>query len=339
VILYLVRRLAFLVLILFSVTVITFFLSHIVPGDPARLAAGITADETQVEAIRKSLGLDLPIPEQYAHYFWRLAHLDFGVSIVTKEPVRDELGRRLPATLELVAVSFLTYLVIGLTLALVAATTRRPALDTLIRVLTTAAYAIPPFVLAFWLQVLLFFHFGLLPASDRLNITSTPPPDITGFYLIDSLVTGRFDTFVDAGRHILMPSIAITLGLMAISVRVLRSTLITEQSRDYVRMLRLKGVPEGTIVRKHVLRNALVPTIALVGIQFGYLIGGTVVVETIFNWPGIGTYAFNSIAALDYAPVMGVALATTALFVLINLVVDLLYPVIDPRIRLWGHTQ
>jgi ABC-type dipeptide/oligopeptide/nickel transport system permease component len=339
VILYLLRRFGFLILIVFSVTVITFFLSHIVPGDPARLAAGISADKTQVDAIKKDLGLDLPIPEQYAHYFWRLVHFDFGVSIVTKEPVRDELGHRLPATLELVAVSFLTYLVIGVTLAVLAATTRRPTLDALIRILTTAAYAIPPFVLAFWLQVLLFFHFGWLPASDRLDITATPPSHITGFFLVDSLLTGKIHTFVDALKHILMPAIAITLGLMAISVRVLRSTLITEQSRDYVRMLRLKGEPERRIIMRNHLRNALVPTIALVGIQFGYLIGGTVVVETIFNWPGIGTYAFNSIAALDYAPVMGVALVTTALFVIINLVVDLLYPVIDPRIRLWGHPQ
>jgi ABC-type dipeptide/oligopeptide/nickel transport system permease component len=339
VILYLARRLGFMVLIVFSVTIITFFLSHVIPGDPARLAAGISADKAQVDAIREDLGLDLPIPQQYVHYLQNLMHLDLGSSVVTKEPVRDELGRRLPATLELVAVSFLAYVVFGLTLALLAATTRRGSVDGLVRITTTAAYAIPSFVLAFWLQVVLFFHLGWLPASDRLDITATPPPHHTGFYLIDSLIAGQPHTFVDASKHLLMPAIAITLGLMAITVRVLRSTLIAEQQRDYVRMLRLKGVPEQRIVRRHVLRNALVPTIALVGIQFGYLIGGTVVIETIFNWPGIGTYAFNSIAALDYAPVMGVALVTTLFFVTINLIIDLLYPLIDPRIRLWGRTE
>lgn len=336
---YVLRRLAFLVLICFGVTLITFTISHVIPGDPARLAAGPGAQEEQVEALRELLGLDDPLPTQYVNYLRDLAHGDLGFSIITRQPVSEELERRLPATLELVFVSFAIYLVLGIGLALVAATTAWRGIDFTVRVFATAAFAIPAFVLALWLQVLLYLHLGWLPASGRLDILTEPPKDITGFLLVDSLLSGRLDAFADASRHLVLPVIALTFGLMAIAVRIVRATVLAELEKDYVRMLRLKGLSEHEIVRKHVLRNALVPVLALFGVQFGYLIGGTVVIETIFAWPGVGAYAFDSLIALDYAPVMGVTLVVTAIFVLVNFGIDLLYPAVDPRIRLWGQVS
>ena len=338
-IVYVARRLALLLLISFGVLLMTFFVSHVIPGDPARLAAGPGADRQQVDAIKETLGLDLPVHEQFIRYLDNLAHGDLGTSIVTRQPVTQELRRRLPATLELVLVSFAVYLALGITLAIVAATTRLRVVDLLVRLAATSAHAIPSFVLALWLQLLLFFHLGLLPATGRLSVLTVPPDDVTGFLLIDSLLDGRPDVFLEALKYMALPVIALTFGLIAIAVRLIRATLLTELTRDYVKMLRLKGLPERAIVRRHVLRNSLVPALALFGIQFGYLIGGTVVIESIFAWPGIGAYAFDSIVALDYAPVIGVTLVTTACFVLVNFIIDLLYPVIDPRIRLWGATQ
>jgi peptide/nickel transport system permease protein len=336
---YVARRFAFLLLICFGVTLITFAISHVIPGDPARLAAGPGARETQVDAMRELLGLDEPLPTQYVRYLDNLVHGDLGFSIVTRQPVRQELGRRIPATLELVVVSFAIYLVIGIALAILAATTRRRGVDVSVRLLATAAFSIPAFVLALWLQVLLYLHLGWLPSSGRLDILTVPPRDVTGFLLVDSLLDGRPDAFVDAGRHLILPVTALTFGLVAIAVRIVRATLLTELEKDYVKMLRMKGLSERTVIRRHVLRNALVPALALFGAQFGYLIGGTVVIETIFAWPGVGAYAFDSIIALDYAPVMGVTLLVTAVFVLVNFCIDLLYPVVDPRIRLWGEVS
>ena len=338
-IVYVARRLLLLLLICFGVLLMTFFVSHVIPGDPARLAAGPGADRQQVDAIREALGLDLPVHEQFVRYVDNLAHGDLGTSIVTRQPVTQELRRRIPATLELVAVSFIVYLAVGISLAVIAATTRLRSVDVSVRMTSTAAYAIPSFVLALWLQILFFFYLGWLPASGRLSVLTEPPDDVTGFLLIDSLLDGRPDVFVEALKHLTLPVIALTFGLIAIAVRLIRATLLTELTRDYVKMARLKGLSDGVIVRRHVLRNSLVPALALFGIQFGYLIGGTVVIESIFAWPGLGAYAFDSIIALDYAPVIGVTLVTTACFVLVNFVIDLLYPVIDPRIRLWGVTS
>lgn len=336
---YIARRVAFLIVICFGVTLVTFFLARIVPGDPARLVAGPGADKAQILAIRKRFGLDKPLQVQYVDYLRHLAHGDLGTSIVSREPVTSDIRRRLPATLELVITSFVVYLVVGLALAAVAATTRLRSVDVSIRLLSTAAFAIPAFVLALWLQLIFFFHLGWLPSSGRLDITTVPPPHVTGSYLVDGLLAGQWATFWDAARHLVLPGAALTFGLLAIAVRLTRATILTELDKDYVKMGRLKGLSNWTIMRRHVLRNALVPSLALYGIQFGYLIGGTVVVETIFSWPGLGAYAFDSVIALDYSPVLGVTLVTTAIFVLVNFLIDLLYPVVDPRIRLWGQSS
>jgi peptide/nickel transport system permease protein len=333
---YVMRRLLLAALITLCVTVMTFVLSRVVPGDPARLAAGPSASPEQVEQIRENFGLNDPIPVQYLDYMGRLVRLDFGTSILTGQSVRTEVFDRLPATLELVFVSFFVYLVLGLGLALLTASTRRPWVDGGIRGSVTVAHAIPVFILAFWLQYLLFFKLGLLPSGDRLDPDLVPPDKITGSYFIDALLAGKPGTAWDAGVHMILPVAVLVAGMIAVSVRLTRATLLNERERDYVQMLRMKGLPERRIMRRHVLRNALVPVLPMLGIQFGYLISATVIVETIFGWPGIGSYAFDALVGLDYEPVMAFVLITTVLFVLASLVIDLLYPVVDPRIRLWG---
>lgn len=336
---YVARRLLVAVLITLCVTLMTFVLSRVVPGDPARLAAGPSAPPEQVEAIRHSFGLDKPIPVQYLDYMSRLARLDMGESIITGQPVWTEIKHRLPATLELIFVSFALYLVAGFGLALWAASTKHSWIDATIRGTVTIGNAVPVFILGFWLQYLLFFKWGLLPSGDRLDAQTTPPRTITGSYLIDGLLSGRPGVTVQAGYHMILPVIVLVLGMLAVSVRVTRATMLEERARDYVQMLRLKGLPERRVMRHHVLRNALIPVLPLLGIQFGYLISATVLVETVFGWPGIGKYAFDSLVALDYEPVMGFVLVSTIMFVLASLVIDLLYPVIDPRIRLWGSAE
>ena len=336
---YIARRIVFFIVIWFGVTLVTFSLSHVVPGDPAQLAAGPGADRSAVEEIRRSMGLDDPVHVQYFRYLGNISRLDLGVSIVSRRPVIEELGARLPASMELILVAFTGYLALGIPLAIIAATTRRASVDVVVRLFATTSFAIPSFVLAFWLQYLFFFTLDILPAGGRLSLDLVRPPTVTGLLTVDGLIAGRFDVVVDAIRHLILPATALAFGLMAIAVRVTRATLLTEMRKDYVKMARLKGLSEGAIMRRHVLRNALIPVLTLIGVQFGYLVGGTLVVETVFGWPGLGFYAFNSILNLDYAPVMGVTLVTTAVFVTTNFVIDLLYPVIDPRIRLWGAAR
>jgi len=336
---YVARRLLVAVLITLCVTLLTFVLARVVPADPARLAAGPSAPPAQVEAIRHSFGLDKPIPVQYLDYMGRLARLDMGESIITGQPVWTEIKNRLPATLELIFVSFAVYLVAGFGLALWAASTKRSWIDATIRGAVTVGNAVPVFILGLWLQYLLFFKWGLLPAGDRLGAQTTPPPTITGSYLIDGLLSGHPGVTVQAAYHLILPVAVLVLGMLAVSVRVTRATMLEERSRDYVQMLRLKGVGERRLMRRHVLRNALIPVLPLLGIQFGYLISATVLVETVFGWPGVGKYAFDSLVALDYEPVMGFVIVSTILFVLASLVIDLLYPVVDPRIRLWGAAE
>jgi peptide/nickel transport system permease protein len=336
---YVARRLLVAVLITLCVTLMTFVLSRVVPGDPARLAAGPSAPPEQVAAIRADFGLDKPVPVQYVQYMGRLVKLDLGESIITGQPVWKELRSRLPATLELIFVSFAVSLVVGFGLALWAASTRRPWLDTSIQGAVTVSNAVPVFILGFWLQYLLFFKWGLLPSGDRLDAQTAPPRTITGSYLVDGVLTGRPGVTAEAAYHLILPVTVLVLGMLAITVRVTRATMLEQRTRDYVQMLRLKGLPERELMRKHVLRNALIPVLPLLGIQFGYLISATVLVETVFGWPGIGKYAFDSLVALDYEPVMGFVLVSTIIFVLASLIVDLLTPVIDPRIRLWGSAE
>jgi peptide/nickel transport system permease protein len=332
--LYLVRRLGLAFLTILGVTLLTFLISHVVPGDPARLAAGPDATASSIAAIRQQMGLDLPLPVQYGHYLDGLVHLDLGRSIVTQDSVRTDLSNYFPATLELVIAAFVLYLLIGIPLGVLAALTKGRWPDTVIRIGTSVLYAVPLFLTALWLQYFFTYRWRLLPQGKELPPFTEPPTHITGIYVLDSLLTGSGPLLATSLRFLILPAVSLALGLLTIAARFTRASMLTELGKDYVKMAQMKGLSRARVVLKHALRNSLIPVVTMTGVQFGYFIGGTVLVETVFLWPGIGLYSYNAITSLDYAPILGVTLVSSVFFVLANLAVDLLYPVLDPRISL-----
>lgn len=330
---FLAKRLAWGILVLLLVAVLTFFLSRIVPADPAAFLAGQNASEATVARIRAEYGLDRPLMEQFATYAVGLARADFGESIRTHRAVAVDLAQFLPATIELLIVSFVLYIALSFYLAVAAA--RRPGgfVDSAIRLLTMLGTGIPVFWLGMALQFVFFYKLGLLPLSGRFPIRDIPPPDVTGFLLIDSLVAGDLTAFWRALLSILMPALTIVINLLAVGTRQSRAALIEEFDKPYVRTARGKGLGPRLILYKHVLRNALSPVLTVTTMQFGYMISWVILVEVIFDWPGIGLYAYQSFQVFDYAPVIALAIVSTAGFVIINLLTDLLYPIIDPRVR------
>lgn len=328
---FLTRRLVWGVLVLLLVATLTFFLSRVVPADPAAFLAGQNASEETVARIRTEYGLDRPLTDQFASYIGGLVHADFGESIRTHRPVGEDLAQFLPATLELLVVSFILYLAISFYLAVAAA--RRPGgpLDSVIRLLTMLGTGIPVFWLGMALQFLFFYKLHVLPLGGRFPIRDLPPADHTGFLLIDSLLAGDLTAFWHSVQSLLLPAFTIVLNLLAVGTRLSRAALIEEFDKLYIRTARGKGLSRRIILYKHVLRNALSPVLTATTMQFGYMISWVILVEVIFNWPGIGTYAYQSFQVFDYAPVIALAMVSTAGFVVINLVMDLLYPIIDPR--------
>jgi peptide/nickel transport system permease protein len=322
------------ILTVLGVTLLTFVISHVVPGDPARLAAGPDATQNSIAAIRRQMGLNQPLPLQYVKYLDGLLHLNLGRSIITQNPVRTDLSRYFPATLELVIAAFLIYLLVGIPLGVLAALTRGRWPDTGVRLTTSGLYAVPLFLTALWLQYFFYYRWRLLPQGNELPPFSNPPTRITGMYVVDSLLTGNMPLFWTSLRYLILPAMSLALGLLAIAARFTRASMLTELDKDYVKMAHLKGLRKSRVIIKHALRNSLIPVVTMTGVQFGYFIGGTVLVETVFLWPGMGLYSYNAITSLDYAPILGVTLVSSIFFVLANLLVDLLYPVLDPRISL-----
>lgn len=320
-------------LLVWVVTSVTFVLSRVIPGDPATFIAGLNASQTQIESIRESMGLNDPLPEQYVSYFADLAQGELGESVRTRFEVADDLRQYLPATLELIAFSFTIYVALSLFLGTLAAVRRGGRLDRFLRVGSTFGSGIPVFWLALVLQLIFFSYLHILPLSGRLGIREVAPPRVTGFFTVDSLVSGDFDLFLSAARHLVLPTVSIVLAMMAVGLRLTRSSVIAELGQPYITTAKAKGVPRSRIVRHHVMRNALNVVVTNFGIQLGYLFSWIILVETIFQWPGIGLYAFRSFQGLDYAPIMGLTIVISIMFVAINLVVDLIYPLLDPRLK------
>jgi ABC-type dipeptide/oligopeptide/nickel transport system permease component len=330
---FLAKRLVWGILVLLLVATLTFFLSRIVPADPAAFLAGQNASEATVARIRAQYGLDRPLGEQFASYMGGLARADFGESIRTHRAVGADLAQFLPATLELLIVSFVLYVAISFSLAVAAA--RHPGgwVDSTIRLLTMLGTGIPVFWLGMALQFFFFYRLHWLPIGGRFPIRDTPPSDVTGLLLVDSVIAGDPGALWSSLLSLLLPALTIVINLLAVGTRLTRAALIEELDKPYVRTARGKGLGPRLILYKHVLRNALTPILTVTTMQFGYMISWVILVEVIFDWPGIGLYAYQSFQVFDYAPVIALAIVSTAGFVLINLMMDLLYPVIDPRVR------
>jgi peptide/nickel transport system permease protein len=330
---YILRRIGLAGLMLFGLVCLTFVISNIAPSDPAALAAGPDAGRSQIEQVRRDYGLDKPLPEQFMRYVADLVRGDFGRSVATGRPVATDLARYFPATLELVILAMLMGVLLGVPLGVFAALRKDGPADHLTRIFAVSGIALPPFWFGLLLQLAFAAWLGLLPTSGRLSVFTEPPDGITGLLLLDSLLRGDFVLFREALSYIILPAIVLSLPCLASILRVNRSEMLEALRMDYIVAARAHGVTPWRLVMVHALKNAMLPTLAIIGLRWGWMMSSTVLVETVFDWPGIGLYAVSSAIAGDFKPVMGVTLIIGLNFMIANLIVDLLYGVLDPRLR------
>lgn len=327
------RRLASLVWVVVGVSLITFAISHLVPGDPARLVAGDRATPEIVAHIRAQLGLDLPLPQQYLRYMGQLLQGDLGTSIRTHRPVLQDIAAFFPATLELALSALLLATLLGIPLGVLSAVYRNRFVDHVARTLAVTGISTPAFWLGLGLIVVFYGKLGWLPGGGRIDQGMAPPPGFTGLYLIDAAVAGDWVVWRSALQHMILP--ALTLGFVHLGVvaRQVRSSMLEQLGEDYVRTARAYGLNAWSVVVRHALPNALIPSVTVLGLALGDLLYGAVLTETVFGWPGMGAYVVDSIQALDFPAVMGFAVVVSFAYVILNLLVDLLYRRLDPRIR------
>jgi peptide/nickel transport system permease protein len=329
----LVRRVVSLVFVVVGVITILFAVNEVIPGDPIRALAGEQIRPEQVEILRHEFGLDKPVHVRYLIYMRNLLQGDLGFSIMTQRPVLDDLKSYLPATLELTILSMTFIVMLAVPLGVVSAVYKGRFLDQVSRILAFIGVGLPVFWFGLMLQMLLYGRLGWMPASGRIDSGLIPPNGPTGIYLIDSLLAGNSQVFSSTAIHLILPVFTLVLGRIAVIARMTRSSLLEVFGEDYIRTARAKGLIERSVVLRHALPNAFIPTLTMIGLQFGWLLQSTLVVEAIFSYPGIGYYAIRAIIQHDLPAILGVTLVITTIFVLINFVVDLLYTVVDPRIR------
>ena len=316
-----------------GVVVITFLLTRAIPGDPAAYFAGAAATQEAVEQVRKQLGLDRSLVEQFFRYVGDLAHGDLGLSLTTGQPVLTELMLRLPASLELVLLALTLACAVAVPLGVMAATRPGSWIDQLARLITTAGVSLPTFFTGLLLAYVFYFVLGWAPSPlGRLNPMFSPPATVTGLYLIDALVSGERGLWWACASQLVLPVLTMAIFVLAPIARMTRASMIAVLSADFVRTARASGLSRSTVLVRYALRNALLPVVTTLGMVFGFMIGSSVVVEKVFGWPGVGSYAIDALTASDYAPVQGFVLAMGVLFVLLNLLVDVLYVLIDPRV-------
>ncbi len=331
---YIARRLLNLIPVLLGITLLVFTFLHLIPGDPAVVMAGERATPEQVAALREQLGLNQPLPLQYLIFLGNLLRFDFGTSIISGVPIAEEIRIRWPATFELSVGAMLVAVIVGIPAGVLAAVRKNSAVDNLMMSGSLLGVSLP----VYWLGLLLIYLFAVnlhwLPPSGRLSIEAGFNfKPITGFYVLDALLQGNFKALQDVLAHLVLP--ALTLGTipLAILARLTRSAMLEVLSQDYIRTARAKGLLERWVVFKHALKNALLPVVTIIGLQFGTLLGGAILTETIFSWPGIGSWIYEGILARDYPVVQGGVVFVAIAFVLINLLVDISYAFLDPRIQ------
>ena len=332
---FIARRLVFAILVLCLVSIGTFLLAQAVPGDPiTAIISDRQANNPEVRAaLEKRWGLDEPLPMQYVYYLRNLLRGDMGESISKRRPVVDELQQRVPATIELTLFGMGFAILIGLPLGIVSALRHDRWPDHLARFVTLIGTSVPVFWLGLLLLYIFFYRLHWLPGPGRLDVGMQPPNTITGMVTLDALLQGDWDVFGAALKRIILPSVVLGAYAMGIIARMLRSSLLAALGDDYVRTARAKGLIERHVVAGHALRNALIPTVTVFGLTFASLLAGAVLSETIFSWPGIGGFAVTAALKLDYPGLLGVTLVVAVVYVMVNLFVDILYGILDPRIR------
>ena len=320
---------------LIGVIVITFLLTRALPGDPAAYFAGQAASSEAVEQIRAKLGLDRPLPEQFVGYVRDLAQGNLGESLSTGQSVATEIASRLPASLELTLVALLLAVSIALPLGVMAAVRKGSWIDQFARLVTTAGVSLPVFFTGLLLTWLLYFKLGWAPSPiGRLDPSFSPPAQVTGLYLIDALIARDLPLWWASVKQLVLPAVTMALFVLAPIARMTRASMLAVLSSDFVRTARALGLRGPTVLVRYALRNALLPVVTTLGMVFSFLLGSNVLVEKVFAWPGIGSFAIESLTAADYAPVQGFVLTMGLLYVLLNLAIDLAYLLIDPRVAL-----
>ncbi|GAB4512778.1 MAG: ABC transporter permease subunit [Anaerolineae bacterium] len=329
---YIIRRSLEAVPVIIGVSILVFLLVHLIPGDPAVAILGERATEESIQEVRERLGLNRPLPEQYLIWVGNILQGDLGNTVRGNIPIANEISSRFPATIELSVFALLIATVIGVPVGIFSAIRRNSWFDTLSMLVALFGVSIPIFVLG----LLLIFFVGVelqwLPFIGRLD-NDTTLRTVTGIYTLDALITGNWDALGDALRHLILPAITLMTIPLAVIARITRSAMLEVLNQDYIRTARAKGLYERTVISLHALRNALLPVVTVIGLSLGTLLSGAVLTETIFSWPGIGKWLFDSIIARDYPIVQSVTLLIAFIYILVNLVVDVLYTVIDPRIR------
>ena len=331
------KRLITVIPTLIGVVIVTFLLTRVLPGDPAVYFAGPAATPESIAEIRKGLGLDKPLPEQFIRYVGDLAHGNFGNSLSTGRPVATEIASRLPASAELTMLGLIVSLAIAVPLGILAAVKQGSWIDHTCRVIATAGVSLPVFFTGLLLVYAFYFQLGWAPAPlGRLDAFASAPPTITGFYLIDSLITGQFETFRSALAQLILPVATLAIFSLAPIARMTRASMLAVLASEFVRTARASGLDTRTVIVTYAFRNAMLPVVTTLGMVFSFLLGANVLVEKVFAWPGIGSYAVEALLQSDFAPVQGFVLTMAVLYVALNLVIDILYGVIDPRVRLEG---
>jgi len=329
------KRLMMAIPSLIGVVIVTFLLTRALPGDPAAYFAGPAATPQAIQEIRVKLGLDRPLIVQFGHYVDDLAHGNLGTSLTTGQPVASELRNRLPASAELTLLGLIVSIIIAVPLGILAATKPNSLLDHACRIVATAGVSLPVFFTGLILVYVFYYQLGWAPAPlGRLDVFFTEPPHVTGFYLIDSLIARDPETFMAALKQLILPALTLAIFSLAPIASMTRASMLAVLSSDFVRTARASGLSAYTVIITYAFRNAMLPVITTLGMVFSFLLGANVLVEKVFAWPGIGSYAVEALLASDFAPVQGFVLTMAVMYVAINLMIDVLYGVIDPRVRL-----
>lgn len=328
------RRLGALILLSIGIVVVSFVLTHLVPGSPALANLGQNPTPSQIATFNSHNGLNKPLPVQLGLYFVHLLHGDLGTSEQTGNPVSHDLSAAIPATAELAIVSIVIALVFGVGFGLLAALRRDGPADFVLRILSLIGVSVPTFWLALVALYLLFFRLGIFPGGSRLAPTDVGPPHVTGMYTVDALLAGNLATFWDAFKHLLLPAIILAAANMGLLTRYTRSAVLEVTEQDYIRAARAKGLPARSIVFGQILRAALPSIVTVIGLAFANVMTGAVLVESIFAWPGLGQYGYRAATTLDLPAIAGVSLFIAVVYIVVNFVVDVLYGLLDPRVRI-----
>jgi peptide/nickel transport system permease protein len=329
------KRMATVIPTLIGVIIVTFLLTRVLPGDPAVYFAGPAATPDSIAEIRKTLGFDRPLPEQFLRYIGDLAQGNLGNSLSTGQPVISEVATRLPASAELTLFGLLISIAVAVPLGILAAVKQGSWIDHTCRVVATAGVSLPVFFTGLLLVYVFYFLLGWAPPPlGRLDVFYTPPPHVTGFYLIDSLIAGDLEVFRAALAQLTLPAATLAIFSLAPIARMTRASMLAVLASDFVRTARASGLKPYTVIMVYAFRNAMLPVVTTLGMVFSFLLGANVLVEKVFAWPGIGSFAVEALIASDFAPVQGFVLTMAILYVALNLAIDILYGVIDPRVRI-----